>query len=136
MEKLQIVVEGSEKEIQQMIENNVKGWKLFLVEPSDVTYKFINLFWGFPWDGTHETLRDLMINKVKIEGVRKHAIWVFKWNGEDRFAYCTWTRELYDFHSKAKYIMEPKIATNIAYKIRQIMEAEDNVEQMIIDCTL
>lgn len=121
MEKLQIVVEGSEKEIQQMIENNVKGWKLFLVEPNDVDFKFINLFWGFSWDGTATSLRELMIEKVKVNGVRKHAIWVFKWNGEDRFAYCTWTKELYDFNTKKKYIMEPKIATNIAGKIKEIV---------------
>lgn len=121
MKPMQIIIEGvSEEQIQRDIERMTKGWKLFLVEPSDVTYKFINPFWGFPWDGTHGTLRELMIHKVKIGGVRKHAIWVFKWNGEDRFAYCTWTRELYDFHSKAKYIMEPKIATNITEKIIEI----------------
>ena len=121
MEKLQIVVEGSEKEIQQMIETNIKGWRLFLVEPDRVDFKFVNLFWGFPWDGNHESLRELMTTKPKIEEHLKHCIWIFKYNGEDRFAFCTWTRELYDFNTKKYYVMEPKIATNITNKINELM---------------
>ena len=127
MKTIQIVTEDvSEEQIQRYIDRMTKGWKLFLVEPSDVTYKFINLFWGFPWDGTHETLRDLMINKVKIEGVRKHAIWIFKWNGEDRFAWCSWTKQVYDFDTKKYYQLEgDKMAMKITSIINNIMRDPD-----------
>lgn len=119
---LQIVVEGvSEEQIQKQIAKATSGWRLFPIEPNDVDFHFIVPFFGFSWNGEEDSLRKLMLEKVAIKGNRKHAIWLFKYNGEDRFAYCTWTRELHDFNTKKYHVMEPKIATNVTNKINELM---------------
>ena len=121
MEKLQIVVEGvSEEQIQKDIERMTRGWRLFFIEPTGAKFSFLNPFWGREWNGTPANLKEIILEGDYVEGHHKHCIVKFMYDGKERFAFCTWTKELYDFHSKAKYIMEPKIATNITEKIIEL----------------
>lgn len=118
-----VIVEGvSEQEIEQAIYRNTRGWRLFFEEPSNVEYEFCNPFWGKTWDGTPENLYDIIASSTKIQGKNKHHICVFKYNGEDRFAWCSWTKEVYDFKTGIKYKLEPnKLARRITELINSLM---------------
>lgn len=121
MKTIQIVVEGvSEEQIQRDIERNTKGWRLFFEEPLGVEYEFFSPFWGFSWDGTPENLRDIIVEGTRVGGKNKHFIAVFKYDGCDKFAWCSWTHELYDFKTKLKHITEPKHAYSITEKIIEL----------------
>ena len=115
---MEIVIEGmSEQEVMNNITAAQSGWRLFPTEPEGVDFKFLVPFFGFKWDGQEDSLRNLMSTKALVGGVRKHCIWVFQLDGKDRFAYCTWTHELYDFNTKEYHIMTPKYATSITSTI-------------------
>ena len=125
MEKLQIIIEGvSEEQIQKDIERMTKGWRLFFHEPEHVDYEFFNPFWGRQWDGTAENLRELILQGDCIKGHHKHCVITFDYNGVQRFAYCTWTKQVYDFTTKKYYELEaPKLATKITEIINKVMAA-------------
>lgn len=86
---------------------NIAGWHLFFHEPTGVKYQFINPFWGRDWDGTAKNLKDISFEgtALKLKGDqerhRKHAIWVFLKDGEERFAFCSWTLQVYNFRTKS-----------------------------------
>lgn len=123
MEKLQIVVKGvSEEQLQKDIERMTKGWRLFFIEPNNSDFKFINSFWGESWDETPSELKRIISTKGvnKSTGNIRPMILVFKWNGEDRFAWCSWEKVLYDFHTKIKHPIVPKFAINITNKIKEL----------------
>ena len=125
MKQMRIIVDGvSEEQIQQDIERMTKGWRLFFVEPTGANYEFINTFWGRVWDGTVENLKEIVTAGTKVGDKNKHAIVTFKWDGEDRFAYCTWTRELYDFNTKLKHYIDPKltISVGVTEEINKILQ--------------
>lgn len=125
MKQMQIIVEGvSEEKIQQDIERMTKGWRLFFEKPTGANYEFINTFWGVAWDGTVEDLKEVLTKGLKVGDKNKHAIVVFEWNGRDRFAYCTWTRELYDFNTELKHYIDPKlkISVGVTEEINKILQ--------------
>lgn len=125
MEKIQIVVEGSEKEIQQMIETNTKGWRLFFIEPSGAEFIFLNPFWGRKWNGTPENLKELILEGDFVNGHHKHCIVKFMLDGKERFAFCTWTKQVYDFNTKKYYQLEGnKLARKITDLIVGILEVK------------
>lgn len=107
MKVMKIVVEGlSEEQIQKDIERMTKGWKLFFEEPTGAKYNFIQPFWGFPWDGTSENLKEIITEGTRVGDKNKQHICLFKYNGENRFAWCSWTKEVYDFNTKIKHQLE------------------------------
>ena len=119
METIQIIVEGvSEEQIQKDIERMTKGWRLFFVEPSGVDYHFIQPFWGYPWDQTSENLKDTIIKAIEVNGRHKQHICIFKYDGEDRFAWCSWTKEVYDFNTGVKHQLE---GNHLADKITELI---------------
>ena len=126
MKTMQIVIEGvSEAQIQKDIERMTKGWRLFFEEPTGVSYQFMQPFWGYQWNQTPENLKDIILKATKIGDKYKHHICVFKYDGEDRFAWCSWTREVYDFHTMIKYQLEGKgIARQITELIIDILGEE------------
>lgn len=104
MKYLKLKIEGvSEIQIQKDIEKNTKGWRLFFEEPTGVSYQFMQPFWGYQWNQTSENLKDIIIKATKVGDKNKQHICVFKYNGIDRFAWCSWTKEVYDFNTKIKY---------------------------------
>lgn len=116
-----IVIEGlSEEQVRRDIERGLAGWKLLLQEPQGVEYQFINPFFGHPWDGTAEDLRRIITTYGKIQGKQKHMILRFQWNGEDRFAWCSWERVLYDCETEIKHHIEPKYSINITELIHKL----------------
>ena len=120
MKNIQIVVEGvSEEQIQKDIERNTRGWRLFFEEPKDASYEFLSPFWGFHWDGTSENLKEIITKGTRVGDKNKHHICLFKYNGEDRFAWCSWTKEVYDFNTKTKHQLEGK---GLARKIVELIE--------------
>lgn len=119
MKTIQVIIEGvSEEQIQKDIERLTKGWKLFFEEPEGAKYQFMHPFWGYSWDGTSDNLKETILKSTKVGECRKHHICVFKYNGEDRFAWCSWTKEIYDFNTKAKYQLE---GNHIAMKITDLI---------------
>lgn len=125
MKQMKIVIEGvSEEQIQRGIERMTKGWRLFFEEPAGVDYEFFNSFWGESWDETPESLKSI----IQKHGINKNTgkirplILVFKLNGIDRFAWCSWERVLYDFNTKVKHPIEPKFAANITGKIKELIK--------------
>lgn len=109
MKTLQLVIEGgSEVQIQKDIERMTRGWRLFFVEPTGAKYEFIQSFWGYPWDGTSEDLKKAITEGTVVGDRNKHHICVFKYDGEDRFAWCSWTKEVYDFSTGEKYKLASK----------------------------
>ena len=120
--KLQIVVEGvSEEQIQKDIERMTKGWRLFFIEPSGVEFTFINPFWGRQWNGTPENLKELILEGDYVNGHHKHCIVKFMLDGEERFLFCTWTKQVYDFYTKEYYNLEPpKLALKVTETINKI----------------
>ena len=115
MKPLQIVIEGvSEAQIQDAIEKNTRGWCLFFEEPTGASFKFMQPFWGFHWDGTAENLKEIILRGARVKDKVKQHICVFKYNGIDRFAWCSWTKQVYDFSSKKYYNLEGnKLASKI-----------------------
>lgn len=119
MEKIQIVVEGlSEEKVRKDIEKATKGWRLYFVEPQGVDWQFRQPFFGFKWNQTPENLREIIINHTKIKGVQKQHICIFLWNGKDRFAWCSWTKQVYDFNTRKYYQLE---GNNLAKKITDVI---------------
>ena len=119
--KLQIVVEGiSEEQIQKDIECMTKGWRLFFIEPSNVEYQFINSFWGAEWNGTPKDLKEIILEHTKVGDKYKQHICVFKYNGVDRFIWCSWTKQLYDCVTKEYHLLEPKFSITITNKINEL----------------
>lgn len=115
---MEIIIEGmTQQEVMNNIATAQSGWRLFPTEPNNADFTFLVPFFGFKWDGQEDSLRNLMSTKTKVNGVLKHCIWVFQLDGKDRFAYCTWTHQLYDFKTKEYHIMLPKYATNITFTI-------------------
>lgn len=121
MERIQIVVDGlSEEQVRKDIERNTRGWKLILQEPKGADYWFFNPFFGHSWDGTAESLRKIIITYGNVGGHQKHMILRFLWNGQDRFAWCSWEKVLYDCESDIKYTMEPKYADSMVEAIKEL----------------
>ena len=134
MKKIQIVVEGlSEEQVRKDIEEATKGWRLFFVEPQGVDWQFIQPFFGFKWNQTPENLREIIVNNTKIKGVNKHHVCRFEWNGIDMFVWCSWTKQVYDFHTKKYHQLE---GDNLAKKITDVIinaledeYIEDHIEE-------
>ena len=122
MENLQIVIEGvSEEQIQKDIERMTRGWRLFFIEPTGAKFSFLNPFWGREWDGTPANLKEIILEGDYVEGHHKHCIVKFMYDGEERFAFCTWTKELYDFNTGIKHQLEGnRLALKITDKIIEI----------------
>ena len=127
MKTIQIVLEGvSEAQIQNAIEKNTRGWWLFFEEPSGADFQFLTPFWGFHWDGTAEKLKEIIFRGARVKGKVKHHICVFKYNGIDRFAWCSWTKQVYDFDTKKYYQLEgDKMVMKITSIINNIMRDPD-----------
>lgn len=127
MKPLQIVLEGvSEAQIQNAIEKNTRGWWLFFEEPSGVDFRFMSPFWGFHWDGTAKNLKEIILRGARVKDKVKQHICVFKYNGIDRFAWCSWTKQVYDFDTKKYYQLEgDKKAMKITSTINNIMGDPD-----------
>ena len=126
MEKIQIVIEGrSEEQVRKDIEEAIKGWRLFFIEPEGVDWQFTQPFFGFKWNQTPENLREIIIKHTKIKGKHKQHICRFQWNGKDKFAWCSWTKQVYDFDTKKYYQLE---GDNLARKITNVIidALEDN----------
>lgn len=123
MEKLQIVIEDvSEEQIQRDIERMTKGWRLFFIEPADVEYEFFNTFWGYPWNGTPEDLKDAICSIARVDGKVKQHICTFVLDGQERFAWCSWTREVYDFKTKIKHQLDNgQLAMKITNLINELI---------------
>ena len=127
MKTMQIVLEGvSEAQIQNAIEKNTRGWWLFFEEPSGADFQFMTPFWGFHWDGTAEKLKEIILRGARVKDKVKQHICVFKYNGIDRFAWCSWTKQVYDFDTKKYYQLEgDKMAMKITSIINNIMRDPD-----------
>ena len=129
MEHLKLIIEGvSEIQIQKDIERMSRGWKLFFVEPTGANYNFIQPFWGFSWDGTSKNLKEIILKGAKINDKLKQHICIFKYNGKDMFAWCSWTTQVYDFTTKKYYKLEgnrlsAKITTLIENLMSEVPEA-------------
>ena len=120
MKTMQIVIEGvSEEQIQKDIERMTKGWKLFFEEPTGAEYQFIQPFWGFPWNGTSEDLKEIITEGTRVGDKNKHHICIFKYDGEDMFAWCSWTKEVYDFRADVKHQLE---GNGLARKITDLID--------------
>ena len=125
MKVMKIVVTGlSEEQVMRDIERNLRGWKLLLQEPKGVNYEFINPFFGHTWDGTAEDLLRIIKTYGVIDGKLKHMILRFQWNGEDRFAWCSWERVLYDCETEIKHHLEPKYSASITRKIHELFNED------------
>lgn len=126
MEKIQIVVEGlSEEQVRKDIEKATKGWRLFFIEPQGVDWQFMQPFFGFKWNQTAEDLRRIILQATKIKDKHKQHICRFEWNGKDRFAWCSWTKQVYDFNTKKYYQLEgDSLARKITDLIVDILEVE------------
>lgn len=126
MEKIQIVVEGlSEEQVRKDIEKATKGWRLFFIEPQGVDWQFMQPFFGFKWNQTPEDLRRIILQATKIKDKHKQHICRFEWNGKDRFAWCSWTKQVYDFNTKKYYQLEgDSLARKITDLIVDILEVE------------
>ena len=123
MEKLQIIVEGvSEEQLQRDIERCTRGWKIFFQEPLNASYEFFVPFWGYSWDGTPEDLRDIIVKGTRVGDRNKQHLAIFKYDGQDKFVWCSWTKELYDCGTRIKHPIEPKYAYNITEKIIELCE--------------
>ena len=121
MKPLQIVIEGvSEEQIQADIKRNTKGWRLFFEEPKGVSYEFFVPFWGYSWDGTSENLKEIILKGAKVKDKIKHHICIFKYDGEDKFAWCSWTKEVYDFNTMLKHQLE---GNGMARKITELINS-------------
>ena len=119
MKTMQIVIEGvSEEEIQKAIERNTKGWWLFFEEPRGANYKFFSPFWGYHWDGTPENLKEIVFRGARVKDKVKQHICIFKYNGEDRFVWCSWTKEVCDLNTIRYYKLE---GNDLARKITDVM---------------
>jgi hypothetical protein len=127
MKTMQIVIEGvSEAQIQNAIEKNTRGWRLFFEGPSGADFQFMSPFWGFHWDGTAENLKEIILRGARVKDKVKQHICVFKYNGIDRFAWCSWTKQVYDFDTKKYYQLEgDKMAMKITSIINNIMRDPD-----------
>lgn len=127
MKTMQIILEGvSEAQIQNAIEKNTRGWWLFFEEPSGADFQFLTPFWGFHWDGTAEKLKEIILRGARVKDKVKQHICVFKYNGIDRFAWCSWTKQVYDFDTKKYYQLEgDKMAMKITSIINNIMRDPD-----------
>ena len=127
MKTIQIVLEGvSEAQIQNAIEKNTRGWWLFFEEPSGADFQFMTPFWGFHWDGTAKKLKEIILRGARVKDKVKQHICVFKYNGIDRFAWCSWTKQVYDFDTKKYYQLEGgKMAMKITSIINNIMRDPD-----------
>lgn len=130
MEKLTIVLEEglTEEHIQEGIKRCTAEWKNIFQEPRNVDYEFFNPFWGRSWDGTPENLKEILLIGLKIKDSRHHYLAVFKYDGIDRFVFCSWTKELYDVTTNIKYLIEPKYARNITEKITKLCKPNDSSE--------
>lgn len=118
---MKIIVEGiSEKQIQEGIKRCLAGWKLTLEAPKNANYEFMNPFWGHSWDGSIEQLKHIILTYGKINGIQKHMILVFRYNGEDRFAWCSWEKVLYDFKTQIKHNLVPKYADSMTTLIHKL----------------
>lgn len=123
MKHLSLIVEGvSEQEIQETIHKNTQGWRLFFIEPTGVDYQFINTFWGRDWDGTPQSMADSIVTVCGIPNTNKHHAFImqFMLNGQERFLFCSWTKELYDCATSTKYKIEPKYCVNIINKMQEL----------------
>jgi hypothetical protein len=127
MKTMQIILEGvSEAQIQNAIEKNTRGWWLFFEEPSGADFQFMSPFWGFHWDGTAKNLKEIILRGARVKDKVKQHICVFKYNGIDRFAWCSWTKQVYDFDTKKYYQLEgDKMAMKITSIINNIMRDPD-----------
>jgi hypothetical protein len=127
MEQLTIVVDGlSEEQVREDIKRMTKGFHLFFVEPTGMDYHFIQPFWGYEWtEYSASQLKETILKTIKINGVNKHFILVFKLDGKDRFAFCSWTSQLYDFKTKEYHELgNTRLSKMIADKILDIMTTE------------
>ena len=126
MKQINIVVEGlSEEQVRKGIKDATKGWRLFFIEPQGVDWQFIQPFFGFKWNQTPENLREIILKATKIKDKHKHHICKFEWNGKDMFAWCSWTRQVYDFNTKKYHQLEgDNLARKITDLITDILEVE------------
>lgn len=126
-QQLTLVVEGlSEEQVREDIRKNTEGFRLFFYEPKGVDYQFLNSFWGEEWNNYDpQQLKDAIIKVTGIPNTGKHYkfIVVFALDGIDRFAFCEWTRQLYDFHTEKYYDMEKPFAKSISEKIKELQGA-------------
>lgn len=119
MESIKIVINGlSEEEIQRDIKKMVSGWHLFFVEPTGASYKFIQPFAGYKWNMTAENLKEIIIKGTRVGDRNKQHLCVFKYNGEDKFVWCSWTKQVYDFSSKKYHNFE---GNKLARKITDLI---------------
>ena len=113
-----MIVQGvSDQEVENMIEQNTRGWHLFFYPPTGAD-DFINTFWGREWDGkSSNDLKDAIVTVCKNykagNGKVRHSITLFKLDGMDRFAFCSWTKQLYDFNTKKYHLVEVPYCPNI-----------------------
>ena len=122
MKAISITIEAvNEEQIQREIEENTSGWRLFFQEPTGANYEFLQTFWGYKWDGTSETLKEIILDGCRVGDKHKQHLCIFKFDGEDRFVWCSWTREVYDCNTGIKHQLEgSKLAlqiTNLIYKL-------------------
>lgn len=124
MKKSNIEINGVfENQITDSIIENTNGWKLFFEEPTGAEYFFINPFWGYSWDGTAALLKNIILTATAIDGRIKQHICVFKYNGQDKFAWCAWTRQLYDFNTKKYHYLEgDRLSRKIAELIHTLTD--------------
>lgn len=136
MPNIEIVVEDSLKEQDlRDLWKMVKGWRLFFFEPEGVEYHFDSPLWGYKWDYTPENLKEIIKEGAKVGDKHKHHICVFRYNGEDMFAWCSWTREVADLHTNVKYPLENgQLATKITELITDLVKyrkENDLIEQFL-----
>ena len=124
METMTLKVEGvSEEQIQQDIFENTRGFRLFFHTPKKADYTFLNPFWGYKWEFYDDKqLRDIILNATMVENKIKPFVLAFLLDGKERFAFCSWTCQLYDFNTNEYYQFEgDKLAQKISNKILEIM---------------
>lgn len=123
MEKLTVVIDGScnaDEQIEMLIERNTRGWRLFPQEPKGAEWDFCTPFWGYTWDGTVENLIEVITKGTKVGDKNKQHLLIFRYDGEDLFVWCSWTREFYDCTTKVKHqLVAPKLGKQMVDLINQ-----------------
>ncbi len=122
MESLAAVIDGgSDEQVEMLIEQNTRGWRLFPKEPKGAWWNFFTPFWGYSWDGTKEELRDIIVTSTKVDGRNKQHLLLFRYNGAAKFIWCSWESALYDFNTGVKHQLERKeICKQIVNLINQL----------------
>lgn len=116
---MEIIVKGlSEDKIQRDIKRMMSGWHLFFKEPTGACYNFIQPFVGYKWDMTTKSLKEIITKGSRVGDRNKHHLCIFQYNGVDKFVWCSWTKQVYDFSSKKYYNLE---GNKLAQKITDLI---------------